>query len=163
MMDLLSDIILRQFGASIDMIERAINACPEGLWGDRTQNPEFWYVTFHTLFWLDLYLGGTIRGFTPPAPFTREELDPAGIIPSEPYSKQQLRDYLSHCRKKFRQSLESLTPRKAHERCVVGSVDSSYSELLLYTMRHVQHHAGQLNLILRQRTDSSPGWVVRSA
>jgi len=161
-MDLLSDIISHQFGASIDMIERAIDACPEALWSDRTQNPEYWYVTFHTLFWLDLYVGGTVQGFTPPAPFSLDELDPAGIIPSEPYSKQQLRDYLSHCRKKLRQSLESLTPEKAGERCMVEWIDASYSELLLYTMRHVQHHAGQLNLILRQKTNSAPRWVRRS-
>jgi hypothetical protein len=31
---------------------------------------------------------------------------------------------------------------------------------LLYNMRHVQHHAAQLNLILRQTIDSAPGWVV---
>jgi len=35
----------------------------------------------------------------------------------------------------------------------------SFAELLLYNMRHVQHHAGQLNLMLRQETDSAPGWV----
>jgi hypothetical protein len=44
--------IWQQFGASIDMLENAIAACPESLWGDRSQNPEFWYVAFHTLFFL---------------------------------------------------------------------------------------------------------------
>jgi hypothetical protein len=29
--------------------------------------------------------------------------------------------------------------------------------------RHVQHHTAQLNLLLRQRTDSAPRWVGRSA
>ncbi|MGQ0721472.1 MAG: hypothetical protein ACT4PE_07865 [Candidatus Eiseniibacteriota bacterium] len=27
---------------------------------------------------------------------------------------------------------------------------------------HVQHHTGQLNLILRQRTDSAPSWVTQA-
>ena len=43
-----------------------------------------------------------------------------------------------------------------------GSIDGSVSELLLYNMRHVQHHAAQLNLILRQQTDSAPGWVAKA-
>jgi hypothetical protein len=29
-------------------------------------------------------------------------------------------------------------------------------------MRHVQHHAGQLNLILRQKIDSAPRWVKKT-
>jgi hypothetical protein len=33
---------------------------------------------------------------------------------------------------------------------------------LLYNMRHVQHHVEQLNLILRQETDSAPEWVSRA-
>jgi len=38
----------------------------------------------------------------------------------------------------------------------------SFAELLLYNMRHVQHHAAQLNLILRQKVDSAPGWVAQA-
>jgi uncharacterized damage-inducible protein DinB len=35
-------------------------------------------------------------------------------------------------------------------------------EILIYNMRHVQHHAAQLNLLLRQRVDNTPGWVPRA-
>jgi uncharacterized damage-inducible protein DinB len=38
----------------------------------------------------------------------------------------------------------------------------SNGELLLYNMRHVQHHAAQLNMLLRQRTNSAaPRWVSK--
>ena len=37
----------------------------------------------------------------------------------------------------------------------------SNGELLLYNMRHVQHHAAQLNLLLRQTTNSAPRWVSK--
>jgi hypothetical protein len=46
-------MIWQQFGASIEMIENAVHACPGQLWSDRSQRPEFWYLTFHTLFWGD--------------------------------------------------------------------------------------------------------------
>jgi len=38
----------------------------------------------------------------------------------------------------------------------------SVAELLLDNMRHVQHHAAQLNLVLRQKTGSAPKWVTAS-
>jgi hypothetical protein len=34
--------------------------------------------------------------------------------------------------------------------------------MLLYNLRHVQHHAAQLNLILRQTVDAAPRWVGRT-
>jgi hypothetical protein len=156
------DVIWQQFGAAIDMVENALLACPERLWGDRSQRPEFWYVTYHTLFFLDLYLSDSLDGFTPPVPFTLDELDPAGVLPAQPYTKDELRAYLAHCRRKCRETIEALTDARANEPCALGGGELSFAELLLYNMRHVQHHAAQLHLILRQQTDSTPGWVRRA-
>ncbi|MDH3267800.1 MAG: hypothetical protein OEM46_02990 [Ignavibacteria bacterium] len=41
-------------------------------------------------------------------------------------------------------------------------IEMSLCELLLYNMRHVQHGAAQLNLILRQKTDSAPKGVKQN-
>jgi len=155
--------IWRQFGAAIDMLENALIACPDEQWSSRSWRPEFWYVVFHTLFWLDFYLSDSFEEFRPPAPFTLDELDPAGLIPERPYTKDELQDYLEHGRRKCRSTIESLTDERARERRVFGSVDACFSELLLYNMRHVQHHVAQLNLILRQTIDSAPRWVARTA
>jgi hypothetical protein len=153
-------VLWQQFGASIDMLENALVACPDALWGDRSQRPEFWYVVYHTLFYLDLYLSGSAEGFTPPAPFTLDELKPEGAQPERVYTRGQMRTYLEHCRRKCHGVLEALTYEKAQERCIFGWIEMGFAELLLYNMRHVQHHAAQLNLILRQKTDSAPGWVA---
>src|SRR5947209_15151636 len=48
-----------------------------------------------------------------------------------------------------------LTEDQAHRSCQWGSLDLSFAEMLLYNMRHVQHHAAQLNLLLRQNIDSA--------
>ncbi|OGC95008.1 MAG: hypothetical protein A2W25_02490 [candidate division Zixibacteria bacterium RBG_16_53_22] len=155
-------IIYQQFGAAIDMLENALLACPDSLWGDRSRQPEFWYTVYHTLFWLDLYLSDSEEGFAPPPPFGLEELDPAGLFPPRVYTKDELLTYLEHGREKCRATTESLTDEKASRLWRFGSVDLSFGELLLYNMRHVQHHAAQLNLILRQTTDSAPRWVFRA-
>jgi hypothetical protein len=156
-------VLWPQFGAAIDMLENALVQCPTDLWGDRTRRPEFWYIVYHTLFFLDLYLSGSVEGFAPPAPFTLDELDPAGVMPERVFTKEELHDYLKHCRRKCRETIESLTEERARERCVLAWGEVSFAELLLDNMRHVQHHAAQLYLILRQQTDSAPPWVSRTA
>jgi hypothetical protein len=158
----LKPIIRQQFGASIEMLENALVACPDELWGDPSQQPGYWYLVYHTLFWLDLYLSGAVEGFMPPAPFTLDELDPAGLMPDRVYAKDELQTYLWHCRRKCRAAIERLTDEKANELSVFGWGEVSFAELLLYNMRHVQHHAAQLNLILRRKTDSAPGWVAKA-
>ncbi len=155
----LRDAIASQLGAAIDMLENAVRACPDDLWGDTRREPQFWYLTFHTLFWLDLYLSGAVEGFAPPDPFTLDELDPAGVMPERVYGKDELLRYLAHGRARCRATLAVLTPEAAARRCAFGWGAPSFLELLLYNLRHVQHHAGQLNLLLRQATNAAPRWV----
>src|SRR2546423_5840439 len=150
-----SAILWRQFGAAIDMLENAIAACPAELWGDRDERPEFWYVVYHTLFFLDLYLSGSVAGFAPPAPFTLDELDPTGVMPERVYTKDELQNYLEHGRRKCRAMLAALTDEQAERPCAFSWGEMSFAELLLANMRHVQHHPAQLNLLLRQKTNSA--------
>ena len=152
----------QQFGAAIDMLGNALRLCPPELWSDRSQRPEFWYLVYHTLFWLDLYLSPSLEGFAPPAPFTLDEMDPAGVIPQRPYTKDELQRYLEHGRRKCQTMIEALTDEQARSRCAIPWLDVTVAELLLYNMRHVQHGAAQLNLILRQQIDSAPPWVPRA-
>ena len=152
-------MIWRQFGAAIDMLENAMVACPANVWGDKVGWHEFWYLTSHTLFFLDYYLSNTADGFKPTAPFGLEELDPAGVLPPRVYTKEELLANLAHCRDKCRKSIQSLTDERANREAVSLRPGLTYVELYLYNMRHVQHHAAQLNLILRQTTDSAPRWV----
>jgi DinB superfamily len=162
----LKNTLWSQFGAAIDALENAINACPDALWGDQNKDPQswyqFWYLTYHTLFWLDFYLSGAPDGFQPPAPFGLEELDPAGVLPERAYTKAELQTYLEHVRQKGRTTISALTDEKANQSIRVGRADLSFLELMLYNMRHVQHHVGQLNMILRQTIDSAPGWAFRA-
>jgi hypothetical protein len=160
-------IIWRQFGAAIDMFENAVVACPEELWGKKTSSNdpfteqwyEFWYLAFHTLFWLDFYLSEKQEGFAPPAPFGLEEIDPKGAFPPRVYTKDELRTYLEYSREKCRAKIAALTDETAQQRFKSAWMDFSTVELLLYNMRHVQHHTAQLNAQLRKAIDSAPRWV----
>ena len=157
-----SKIIWQQFGAAIDMLENAIRACPDDLWADSSGRHQFWYIAYHTLFFLEFYLSGREEGFVPLAPFTLSELDPSGLMPKRTYSKEELLTYLEYGRKKCRQTIESMTDEMANEQCGFNKPGITVAGLHLSNMRHVQHHAAQLNLILRQKIDSAPLWVSKA-
>ena len=159
--DSFREAIRRQLGAAIDMLGNAVAACPDRLWDDGSGLHAFWYLAYHTLFWLDLYLSGSVEGFAPPPPFSLEELDPAGIIPDPPCTKDELGGYLAHCRRRMQAAVDGLTDETAARRCRFGWGEAGYLELLLYNLRHVQHHVGQLNLMLRREAGSAPRWVAR--
>jgi hypothetical protein len=168
--------VWQQFGAAIDMLENALLACPETLWHGRLwgdpRDPSlppgfaaFWYITYHTLFWLDLYLTGSPEGFAPPAPFTLDELDPAGVLPERPYTRDELHAYLVQLRQKCQTTIAELLDEQAHQQVdLPWRRKPSYFELLLYNMRHVQEHAAQLSLFLGQHgiPDEALGWVGRA-
>ena len=121
---------------------------------------EFWYVAYHTLFWIDLYLTGTEEGYVPPPPFALIEQDDDGPLPPRAYTKDELLAYLSDCRKICQATIESMSDEEAERRCSFGWGEVSFAELLLYTMRHVAGHAAQLHLLLGQKSIAAPNWVV---
>jgi hypothetical protein len=160
----------RQFGAAIEMLDNILRACPDDLWNaclwrdpaQRSEFSEFWYIAYHTLFWLDLYLTGTVEGFMPPDPFTLDELDPAGLLPDRRYTRDELLTYLQHDRQKCRTTIEELTDEKAAQNCQFLWGEVSYAELLLDNMRHVQEHAAQLSLFLGQQRGTAARWVAQA-
>ncbi len=94
------------------------------------------------------------ENFTPPPPFIR------GKLPEQPYTKGHIVSYLSTCRKKCQSTIIRLTEEKAQQICVFEWMEPSFFELLLYSVRHVQEHAAQLNLVLGQHDVVGMDWVA---
>lgn len=77
-------------------------------------------------------------------------------------------DGLQSCRQKCKQVIFSLTEENVQRPWIdqpddiAGSVTLKYSvlEILLYNLKHLQHHAGQLNLLLREETGQAADWVA---
>lgn len=170
-------VLWSQFGATIDMLDNALVACPESLWRERLwrdtpgdpplpEFAEFWFVAYHALFWLDLYLSGSPEeDFTPPAPFAWVELDPDWVVPERPYTRAELRAYLASLRQKCQTTLVALTDEQARRPVAYPWAEElafTYLELQLYNMRHVQEHAARLALALGQHgIHTEESWVAR--
>jgi hypothetical protein len=164
------DILWRQFGATIDMFGDTLRDCPDQLWAESLWQDQarwagfsaFWYLAYHTLFWLDLYLTGEEDGFTPPAPFTLVEMDPAGVLPPRAYTRDELLTYLAHCRQKCQETIGALSDEQAYRLCRFSWGEVPFVELLLYNLRHVQEHGAQLRMFLGQRVGRPARWVARA-
>ncbi len=154
------EMLWRQFSITIDSFEHALRDCPDGLWERQLWEDEpdqwvaigfsqFWYLCYHTLFWMDLYLTGAEEGFTPPSPFDLVEMQDNESLPRV-YTRYELLGYLDDCRNKYQQAISDLTPEQSYRMCSFPWGDLPYGELLLYVMRHVQEHAAQLHMFLGQ-------------
>lgn len=166
------DMLWRQFGAAIDDFGSAMRDCPDNLWEARlwVDVPDqwvaagfsaFWYLGYHTLFWLDLYLTGQEEGFVPPEPFDLVEMEANESLPRV-YSRAELLDYLAYYRQRCQDTIYGLAQEDATRICRFPWGELPFGELLLYTLRHVQEHSAQLHLFLGQQAGKSSDWVSRA-
>jgi hypothetical protein len=167
-----SEMLWHQFGATIDMVEHALRNCPDELWEKQLWEDQpdqwvakgfstFWYLGYHTLFWLDLYLNGAEEGFTPPATFDLVEMEANETLPRT-YSRAELLGYLDFCRRKCQSTISSLSNEQAYRLCKFPWGELPFGELLLYNLRHVQEHAAQLQMFLGQQARNPATWVTQA-
>jgi DinB superfamily len=162
------EILWNQFGASIDMLINVVSNCPDEYFLD---NKRFYYIAFHSTIFLDYYLTIPPKDFSPLLSFTQKDPEDRpkeaidDLIPDKFYSKQEIVEYLKQSREKCRELIESLTDEKLKERFKEGNepqdMDYPILEILLYNLRHTQHHTAQLNMMLRQYNDKHMEWAFR--
>jgi hypothetical protein len=166
-------MLWRQFGAAIDMLEEALSKCPDDLWEaplwpDQDDQwvargfSRYWYLGYHTLFWLDLYLTGAEEGFMPPAPFDLVEMRAGETLPRT-YTRAELLGYLQICRSRCQRVIEAMTPDQAEVVCRFAWGEVPFAELQLYNLRHVQEHAAHLSMFLGQRAGLSSNWIAQAS
>ncbi len=177
MLNSFKECLWKNFGASIDMLKNAILLWPEDYWNT---NKKFFYNAYHCLVFLDYYLTIPPKNFSSPLPYTLKEpgeipkdaID--DVVPDKIYSKEEMLDYLQSSREKCRKTIASLTEEKLNhpwiddpgtmdlDLCSSTARNYSVMEILFYNMRHVQHHAAQLNLLLRQTINNAPDYVSQA-
>jgi hypothetical protein len=161
-------IIERQFAAAIQMIRMAIRECPADLWDDHTDGSPFWHLAYHALFYIDLYLSENVKKFKPREYHTDKAhflpgdyKEFGGIVntPAKAFTQDQMLDYADHCLNKCSDTFAKLTNKQALERCGFWWYELNVGEFLINNLRHAQHHAGQLTLLLRRRASIGIDWL----
>ncbi len=158
----------RQFAATIQMLRSAIEACPDSLWDDRSGGSPFWHLAYHALFYADFYLSDDEKSFRAIEFHQKNaQLLPgdyrefAGVVttPEKNFTKNQLLTYADRCLQKCDETFGRLTDERALERCGFWWYQLSVGEFLMNNLRHVQHHTGQLALLLRRGAGLGVEWL----
>ena len=88
------------------------------------------------------------------------------LIPDKFYEKREIVAYLKQSREKGKQIVYALNNETLNDKFKEGDNpnDMNYPilEILLYNMRHTQHHTAQLNMLLRQDINKHIEWSFRA-
>ncbi len=165
----LKQSLQKQFGASIEMLENVIQACPREYYQNQKR---FYYLAFHSVIFLDYYLTIPPQNFSPLLDFTIQspkDMPPEAlgdVLPKRHYPPEELLAYLSQIKTRAFDMIEDLDEDSYQVRFVEGEEpgDMNYSllEIVLYNLRHTQHHVGQLQMLLSQAPGKVPAWVFRA-
>ena len=147
-----------QFLATLEMLKKAIEACPEGMWANPEPKNKFWHIAFHALFYAHFYLHPTQDGFVAWEKHRDEtvSLEPSDDLSAlDPYSQADVLEFLAFCQEQVKVKIAA---------CDLEAESGFYwlpfntLEKHLYNIRHVQLHTGELCERLG-RAGFDVGWV----
>ncbi len=150
----LIDVLNRQFAKVHSMLRDAAESCPPDQW--RTAEPTFFAparLAFHLVQATDFHLDPDPKAFDwNRFGFDWEEAPPQ-ILPDA----AQLTAYLDEVEAKVNARLASLGPEGLLGPDYAGFFPTALDHVL-YTLRHAQHHTGQINAELKRRGLKVAGW-----
>ncbi len=151
-------IIISQYLAALEMLKQAILACPEALWFDPNDHNKFSQIAYHALYWTHAYMNESEQMFQPWSGHRDEyRLAGGGVAgPIAPASKALILEYLAFCQQ---QVAEKIPTMDLDAPSGFEWVPMSKFELLLYSLRHIQHHAAELMERLWARAGIELDWV----
>jgi uncharacterized damage-inducible protein DinB len=140
-----------QCDAALAMLEECVRACPASRWKGRIGKYAFWHVAYHTLYCTDLYAARREAEWKPHPRFHpggRSDLEDE--YPSRVITRPEMLAYIARCRRLLRASIRRETARTLRGPAGFGWLAFPRAELHLYSLRHIQHHTGQLAAFLRR-------------
>lgn len=153
----IKDSIKSQYRASLEMLRQAVIKCPDSLWDDREYKNVFWHVSYHALCYTHFYLQPSEKDFAPWAKH-REGYRGLGKVPDgEPYSREEILEYLDTCREQVEEQVASLDVDAPSG---FWWLPCSKLELQFYNIRHLQQHIGELCERLGAQGDIEVDWIL---
>jgi hypothetical protein len=159
-------LIANQMEAALCTLHVCIERCPDTTWDSPVVNYRFCQVAFHTLFYADFYLGYDEASFRQ-QPFHLDHPQFFGDYeefedrePVSLYDKPSIHAYVAHCRAKAAQAITEETEESLRAPARFERRRCSRAELYVYNVRHIQHHAANLGLILRMFANGDIPWIA---
>jgi hypothetical protein len=149
-----------QYLAGFKMLGECIELCPDSIWTSGKHPRNFWRIAYHAIYYSHLYLQPDLESFVA---WSKHIDDVSCLWESpdvvEPYSKQDLLDYLDDVSAKVSDYVDALD---------LDSLSTGFSwyttmgklDHQLMNLRHLQGHVGQLSeLLMANHVDVEIDWV----
>jgi len=158
--------IQSQYLAGLEMLRKAVEACPDSVWDAEKDRNATWLVAYHAIFYTHLYLQPAHADFVPweksreQLQFMGDSPEGAGDAPEsgEAYTRAELQDYLELCRQ---QVLEVVPRLDLHGPSGFEWIPLNKLELQFYNLRHLMQHTGELMERLWADAGIEIAWVGR--
>lgn len=150
--------LISQYLAALEMLKQSIEACPAELWFDPKDTNKFSQVAYHALYWTHAYLQENNAAFQPD-PRHRDDYRLAGGDQPEPHqiaSKELVLDYLAFCQQESARKIATLDLDAASG---FEWLALNKYEHLLYNLRHIMYHVGELDFRLGASVGIEMDWV----
>jgi hypothetical protein len=163
-----AEILRRQYQPAMKRLRGVIEKCPDELWDARQDEAPPWQQMLHALFYTRLYVLPSITG--PEAEENRDvalrligdsqtnagsegrpmwSLTKKDHHPARVPTKQELR--LAKCESALEAALSDIAQGRDDDPSPANWVKGDRAHLLLYNLRHLQHHVGRLHGTLGRR------------
>jgi hypothetical protein len=154
-------VLKSQYHACLAMLQEAIDNCPSEMWSSVRYVRPCWQIAYHTLYYADLYLRPSEAKFTPWELHRHEHHRFVGpdeiFITLEPFTPLEVTAYLHDLDARVDELVDRLD-LSASESGFPRYQMSKYEHQLV-SLRHIQHHLGQLSDRLRQDAGFGVRWV----
>ncbi|MEZ4639411.1 MAG: DinB family protein [Caldilineaceae bacterium] len=156
-------VLQSQFHAALAMLKQTVELCPDDVWTAPTATRPFWHISYHVLFYTHLYLSPTGADFTA-WELHRPNYNYLGVTPrsehrmeeiNQPYTRDEILTYLSFCKNEIDTRIQDIDPDAPSG---FDWIPFNKLELMLYNLRHLQHHTGELGDRLGQQ-GISLNWI----
>lgn len=162
-------VLESQYLAALKALRATTQQCPAKFWTDATTGAPFWRVTYHTLWYTAFYLNQDPEPTEPPWEDHIHEYQFIGPIwwddnrlpaEGEPYTQQQLMSFHDQMVRIVQTKLPTID---LDGKSTFYWIPTTWLEVMIYSIRHIQHHAGALSQRLRSGANVDVAWVRMGA
>jgi len=143
----LTAILKRQLDCSLEMLEKAVELCPDDAWTDEAGHAPVWEQIYHTLFWFNAWL----RDWRKPIEFPEFHIEEALEIKRRAgaiIDRHQILAYLAKVRADYEAFMAVVDDAGLLATAAAFGQRWTTADRILGQVRHIQHHVGYLNAVL---------------
>lgn len=154
-MDILKTIKIH-LGLTIDMMGKLIEESPDSIWNEQRGGFIFWQQILHALTGAKYWLRPEKSDFR--EPFAERKLYPElDGKPENNLSREELRSIFAEVKSAFEAYFSGENPESMMQPCPLFNKISKL-DVIFGQIRHMQHHIGCLNAILREAGEKAVDW-----